>query len=98
MQLKNLAKKPELIKITIDDEDTVAQYGEPLDFYAMDRQPMETFLKFAAGDPQDFGTMAQLLKDMVLDEEGNPVIRDGLVLPSKVMVSAFSRLVEQLGK
>jgi len=98
MKLSSLAKKPELIKVTIDDEDTVAQYGEPLEFYTMDRQPMETFLKFAAGDRQDFSQMADLLKEMVLDEDANPVIKDGLILPSKVMISAFSKLAEQLGK
>jgi len=98
MKLSALAKTPELIKITIEDEDTVAQYGEPLEFYTMDRQPMETFLKFAAGDHQDFSQMAELLKEMVLDEDANPVIKDGLILPSKVMISAFSKLAEQLGK
>ena len=98
MKLKDLCKAPELVKITIDDEEVVSQYGEPLDFYAMDRQPMETFLKFAAGDQSDQGKMAELLKEMILDEEGNPVIKDGMMLPSKVMMSAFAKLVEQLGK
>ena len=98
MNLKNLAKKPELIKLTIDDSEIVAEYGEALDFYTMDRQPMETFLKFAAGDRTDFSTMAMILKDMVFDSDGNPVIVNDLVLPSKVMVAAFSKLVEQLGK
>jgi hypothetical protein len=98
MNLKDLAKTPELIKITIDDEDIVKEYGESLDFYAMDRQPMETFLKFAAGDRTDFVMMANLLKEMVLDSDGNPVIKDGFTLPSKVMMAAFSKIVEQLGK
>jgi hypothetical protein len=98
MRLKDLAKTPELTKITIDSEDIVAEYGESLDFYCYDRQPMETFLKFASGDRQDFAQMAALLKTMVLDEEGNPVVSDGLALPSKVMIAAFGKLVEQLGK
>jgi hypothetical protein len=98
MKLKDLAKAPELFKITIDDEEVVKQYGEPLEFYAMDRQPMETFLRFASGDRQNFVEMASLLKELILDEEGKPVITDGFMLPSKVMVAAFSKLVEELGK
>jgi hypothetical protein len=98
MKLKDLAKTPELIKITIDDAEIVEQYGEALDFYAMDRQPMETFLKFAAGDQGDQGQMANILKEMILDEEGKPVINEGYMLPSKVMLAAFAKLVEQLGK
>jgi len=98
MNLKDLAKNPELIKITIDDSDLVETYGEPLDFYTYDRQPMSTFLKFASGDRQDFDQMAELLREMILDSEGKPVITDGSILPSKVMVSAFGKLVAQLGK
>ena len=98
MKLKLLAKTPELIKITIDDQDIVTEYGEALDFYVYDRQPMETFLKFAAGDRRDFAEMAAVLKDMILDEDGSPVITDEQRLPSKVMIAAFTRLVAQLGK
>lgn len=98
MKLSNLAKAPELIKVTIDDKEIVEQYGEPLDFYTLDRQPMDTFLKFAAGDRNDFTQMAQVLKEMIMDEEGKPVIQEGVMLPSKVMVAAFTKLVEQLGK
>jgi hypothetical protein len=98
MRLTDLAKTPELIKITIDNEDIVKDFGESLDFYCYDRQPMETFLKFASTDRGDFGQIAELMKAMVLDEQGNPVIKDGLALPSKVMVAAFTKLVEQLGK
>jgi hypothetical protein len=98
MNLKDLAVKPQLLKITIDDADVIAEYGESLDFYTWDRQPMETFLKIAANRGGDFADMALVLKDMILDSEGNPVIKDGAVLPGKVMISAFSKLVDTLGK
>jgi len=98
MKLRDLAKTPELIRITIDDEEIVAEYGEALEFWAYDRQPMEKFLKLASGDTQDFASMAMVLKDMILTESGEPVIADGQILPSKVMVAAFSRLAAQLGK
>ena len=98
MKLKSLAKQAELIKVTIDDEDIVKEYGEPLDFYVYDRQPMETFLKFAASGNQDTALMATIMKDMILDEDGTPVITDGHMLPSKVLVAAFTKVVAQLGK
>ena len=98
MKLKSLAKQAELIKVTIDDEAIVQAYGEPLDFYVYDRQPMETFLKFASGGGQDVQVMGQIMKDMILDEDGTPVITDGYMLPSNVLVAAFTKLVAQLGK
>ena len=31
MKLTQLSKKPELIKVELTDEDTIKEYGEPLD-------------------------------------------------------------------
>jgi hypothetical protein len=98
MNLKDLAVKPQLIKITIDDAEVISEYGEALDFYTWDRQPMETFLKIAANRGGNFEDMAIVLKDMILDSEGQQVIKDGAVLPGKIMISAFSKLVDTLGK
>ena len=98
MNLEQLATKPQLIKITVDDADVVAQYGEPLDFYTWDRQPLELFLKFATSGTRDITTMGDMLQTMVLNAEGQEIIRDGFVLPSKVLISVFSRLVAELGK
>ena len=98
MNLKDLAAKPQLIKLTLDDEDIVATYGEPLDFYTWDRQPMDVFLKVATNDRQDFGELVNVLKDLVLDADGKPVMVDGMVLPSRVLVATFTKMVSVLGK
>ena len=98
MNLKDLAKTPTLVKVVIDSEDILAEYGEPLEFYTYDRQPMDVFLKVAASDRQDFSQLVDVLKTMVLDEEGNMVMKDGLILPSRVLVAVFSKMVEVLGK
>jgi hypothetical protein len=98
MNLKDLAAKPQLIKLSLEDEDIVATYGEPLDFYTWDRQPMDVFLRVAASDRQDFGELVDVLKNLVLDSEGNPVMKDGMVLPSRVLVATFTKMVSVLGK
>jgi len=98
MNLKDLAAKPTLIKLTIDDEDIVKQYGEPLDFWTWDRQPMDVFLKVATSDNTNFTEIATILKDLVLDADANPVMTDGMVLPSKVLVATFTKMVSVLGK
>lgn len=98
MNLTDLAKTPTLTKVLIDSEDIIAEYGEPLEFYTYDRQPMDVFLKVAASDRQDFSQLVDVLKTMVLDSEGNMVMKDGLILPSRVLVAVFSKMVEVLGK
>lgn len=46
MKLSQLAAKPQLVKVVLDDQDTLEQFGEALEFYTWDRQPMEVLLKW----------------------------------------------------
>lgn len=96
MKLVSIAKEPSLIRVELDDEDTIKEFGEPLEFWCYDRQPLNAFMKFAnrANEPE---VMIDILKEMVLDETGNPVIKDGLTLPTKVMVRVATKLMDTLG-
>lgn len=98
MKLNQLAAKPQLVKVEINDEDVITQFGEPLEFYIYDRQSMETFVKLATLDYTNFGEVANLVKELVLDEEGKPVIHDDDVLPTNILMKAITTVVETLGK
>ena len=100
MKLTELATKPQLIKVILDDEEIVAQYKEPLEFYVWDKQPISKFLKFAqtSQDSQDYSELVDFASELVLDEDGQSVIADGVVLPSGVMIKCINKVVEQLGK
>jgi hypothetical protein len=97
MNLKDLVATPKLIKITVNDDDIVKKYGEPLDFWTWDRQPMDTFLK-VAGSGSDYATIIEVVKDLVVDEDGNRVIKDGMTLPSDVLINVVNKIIEVLGK
>ena len=98
MKLSQLAAKPQLIKITLDDEDTVKEFGEALDFYIHDRQSMDVFVRLATLDYTNFGQVASLVKELVLDEEGKTVVKDDLVLPTHILMKAITKVIEELGK
>lgn len=98
MNLKDIAKKPELIKLTLDDEDTVREYGEALEFYTWDRQPIDTFLKMANNIGQNTAMVVEVVQTLVLDSEGQQVMTDGVALPSAVLLRVINKIVEQLGK
>ena len=53
MKLSQLTAKPQLIQIVIDDEETVTEFGEQLEFYTWDRQPMDVFMKLANAQSSD---------------------------------------------
>lgn len=98
MKLSELAKKPQLVEITIDDADIVEQFGEPLSFYTWDRQPMDTFLKLASIDNSNIATVIDAVRNLILDEAGKPVLTGDATLPTAVMMRVINRVVESLGK
>lgn len=98
MKLNQLASKPQLVLFKIEDEETIKQFGEPLEFYSWDRQPLDIFMKLANANHADAGSMIQIVKGLILDETGKEVISDDAMLPSAVLVKVIAKIVEQLGK
>lgn len=96
MKLKELAAKPKLIKLTIDTDFIVESYGEPLEFWMWDRQDIPTFLKVIQLKENQH-EIFNLVKDVVLDEEANPVLEEGEMLPLDIMVAVLEAVVKQLG-
>jgi hypothetical protein len=97
MKLTDLVSKPALTKLTLDDEETVKQYGEPLDFYTMLPMPLDVFMQFQLStDGKD--NLVNVLKDVILDEEGKKVLRDGKTMPPTLLMQVVNKIVAELGK
>jgi hypothetical protein len=97
MKLAQLSAKPQLIRVALDDQETVAEYGE-LEFWIYDRQPMDTFVKLATLEHSEFDKIADIVANMILDEDGSKIIKDGATLPTPLMIRAIQKVVETLGK
>ena len=98
MNLKDIATKPKLIKLTVDKAELIEKYREALDFYIYDRQPIAVFGRLANADKENFGDIADLINALVLDEKGEPICTDGLQLPMDVLTEVMSLVSEHLGK
>lgn len=98
MKLSELAREPQLIKISIDDQEIIDEYKEAVEFWTWDRQPMDTFMKMAAVNPDDYSSIVTAVRGLVLDESGRPMLTDKASLPTKVMLRVIARVVEGLGK
>lgn len=98
MKLSQIAAKPQLVMFTINDEEIVKEYGEPIEFYSWDRQPLDVFMKLANASQQNTGMLVEILKDLILDEEGKAILVDDIMLPNHVLLKVVGQLVEKLGK
>jgi len=98
LNLTQLASKPQLIKITLDNAEIVAKYGDSLEFWIMDRQPIDQFVKMATMGADNYGEMIKMVNELILDEHGDPAIQEGEALPNDVMITVIGAVVERLGK
>jgi hypothetical protein len=98
MKLSQLAREPQLVEVVIDDEKVLEEFGEPLTFWTWDRQPMAAFMRLASLKPEDTSAIIETVRDLILDEQGKPVLSETNTLPTHVMMSAIFRLTDMLGK
>jgi hypothetical protein len=98
MKLSELAKEPQLVKLTITNKDLVEKYGDELEFYMYDRQSLDVFTKLANATQDNVGEYMTILKDIIMNEEGVPVMNGEMVLPIDVLTEAMKLIGEKLGK
>ena len=97
--IKEFAKKPQLIQVTIDNPDIVEAYGEPIDFWMMDHVDLSTYFGyFKAQSENDGDEINTLLRKIILNQEGNPALADDEALPVDITVAALTKVNEILGK
>lgn len=98
MKISQLASKPQLIKLTIDDKAIVKEFGEVIEFWTWDRQPLEVFMKLASSSQNNPAEIIDVVRTMILDEDGKQVITGDNMLPTSVLIRIISKIVETLGK
>jgi hypothetical protein len=98
MKLSQITAKPQLIEIIIDDEETVNEYGEALSFYTWDRQPMDIFLKLANIETGASTNVIDIVRTLILDENGKEILAGDKTLPAKLLMKSIAKVTELLGK
>ena len=98
MKLSELTAKPKLVEISIDDEDTIKEFGEAITFHTWDRQPMDVFMRLANADHSNTGTIVEIVRTLILDENGKEILTKENVLPTHVLMKAISKVTDLLGK
>lgn len=98
IKINQIASKPQLIKVTLDDEFTKAELGDELEFWTWDRQPLDKFMKLASIKQDNPEEIIAVVKELILDEDGKIIIKDDIMLPTQILVRVIHKVVEVLGK
>ena len=98
MKLSELAKTPQLQKLTITKPELVEKYGDELEFFIYDRQPLDIFTKLADVSKDNVGEYITILSDVIKNEKGEDVMTEDKTLPMDVLMEAMTLIGEHLGK
>jgi hypothetical protein len=99
MNIKELAAKPQLIQITIDDPAIVEKYNDTITFYTYDVVSLSTYFDFYdARNESQLGNLEKMIRKLVLLEDGTPAIADDEDLPIDIATSAIQKIGDVLGK
>ena len=99
MKLSQLSAKPVLVKISLDDDEILSEFDEPIEFYTWDRQPMDVFMKLASVDSTNVnGSIIGIVRTLILDEDGKEILSKDNMLPPKILMKAIMKVSEMLGK
>ena len=98
MKINQIASKPQLVKLILDDEFTVKKFGEPVEFWTWDRQPLDTFLKLVdAQSNLKISEVFNVVRELILDEDGKQIITGETTLPAQVLMQAIEKISKLLG-
>ncbi len=99
MDIKQLARKPKLVEVVIDDENIVETYGDKITFYMMDFVDINTYFDFFRSQSEkNNGELNAMLQSIILNSEGKPALEEGDSLPIDIAVATLTRINETLGK
>lgn len=99
MDISSLAKKPQLVDLTIDDADIVEKYGEAITFYMIDEMGIDTYFAFyRLQQGQQAEELNALLRKIILKSDGTPALGDGEVLPVDLTLAVLVKVNDFLGK
>jgi hypothetical protein len=98
MKLHTLAAAPKLIEFVIDDADIITKYGEAITFHSWDRQPLDIFMKLASATESNVTNIIGIVKDLILDDAGKPILTADTMLPTDLLMRAISKITSELGK
>lgn len=99
MLISQVAKKPTLIKMDLDDAKIVETYGDVITFYMYDNIDLNTYFNFFKVQQDENGEeLNKLIRKIILDEKGRQVVKDDEMLPIDICFAALVKINENLGK
>jgi hypothetical protein len=99
MDIKQLARRPQLTELQVSTPEILEAVGEPIVFYMQDHMDLATYFEFyKLQQSQDMNQLMDLMRQVVRTSSGEPAIAPDELLPVDVAVAILFRINEYMGK
>lgn len=99
MNISELKLKPKIIEMTIIDEDIKQKYGDEIKFHIYDYLDIPTYFAFfKAQSENNTEELLNIMRKIILDEKGKPVMTQDYQLPIDIFTQAIVMISDHLGK
>ncbi len=99
MNLQSLAKKAQLVKLTLDSEEIVKEYGDSIDFYISDDVSLQQYFDFyKLQGVSNFDGLLKLVRSLLKNEDGLPVLAADETLPVLLQAKVLERVANFLAE
>ena len=75
----------------------MTEFKESLEFYTWDRQPLDVFMKLASVEKNNSSSIIEIVRTLILDENGKEILNEGNMLPMNVLMKAIGKVTDLLG-
>lgn len=96
--INEFARKPELVKIVLDGPEIKEEFGDEVVFWMKDFVDINTYFDFYKSQNENSSELNFILQKIILNENGEPVLKDDDALPVTLAVSALTKINDTLGK
>lgn len=99
MNIDALKINSELVKISLDHEDITTKYGDAIEFWTHSHPKLTTYFQFfEARINADYDRLEAIMRELILNSEGNPTLDKDQTLPADIFTAAIVAVGDLLGK
>ena len=99
MNITEFKVKPALVEVKLDDDSIVNTYGEEITFFMYDHITLPKYFEFFKAQSEgNTNKLLELMRDIILDNKGKPVMDKDHELPVDIFTACVVRVTEHLGK
>lgn len=99
MDVSKLTQKPKLIQLEVDTKEIVELVGEPVVFWMQEHLDLATYFDFYKfQQDQDINKLNDILRKIVLKEDGKPAVAADEVLPVEITLAILYKINDYVGK